>query len=166
MDDNSASAYRDDVELDTLTLAEGAAWGGLLKTYVTLRDVLDAELQETHGLPLTWYDVLRQLALASGNSLRLSDLADRILLTQSGLSRLIDRLEREELVCREPDPEDGRATRAVLTRRGISRLVEAHATHVEGIRRHFLQHLKDEELEVLADLWRRVGRDLVDADGK
>ena len=143
-------------ELETLTPTEGAAWAGLIHAYSALTGALDAELREAHGLPLTWYDVLRQLALSPGHGLRLSDLAERVLLTQSGLSRLVDRLEREGLVRRQPDPEDGRATQAVLTEEGTSRLVEAHPTHVDGIRQRFLQHLSEEELRLLAGLWRRL----------
>ncbi|MDX1674640.1 MAG: MarR family transcriptional regulator [Longimicrobiales bacterium] len=117
---------------------------------------LDAELRERHDLPLTWYDALWQLWNSPAGQLRMTDLADRILLTQSGLTRLVSRLEDEGLVQRMPDPDDGRVTLAGLTPAGRGRLAEAHPTHVAGIRRYFLEPLNREHLDAMADAWWRL----------
>jgi DNA-binding MarR family transcriptional regulator len=142
--------------LELLSPAEGMAWGGFLRAHAVLVARLDAELREAHDLPLTWYDVLWQLDLAGDAGLRLSALAERVLLTLSGISRLVDRLEGEGLVARVPDTGDGRATCAVLTPAGRRRLVAAHPTHVAGIRRHVLSRLSAEEQRLLGRVWRRL----------
>lgn len=149
-----------------LSRTEGRAWGGFLRTYVELTRRLDAELREGHELPLTWYDALRQLAHSPDRRLRMTDLAERVLLTQSGLTRLVGRLESEGLVSRAPDPEDGRVTLACLTPEGYRRLAEAHPTHVTGIRRYFLAQLDEEQLEGLAEAWRRIGSNPKDDQGR
>lgn len=140
--------------LERLTEIEGAAWGGFLRMHDRLTRRLDAELRERHGLPLSWYDALWQLSNSPGRQLRMTDLAERVLLTQSGLTRLVARLEDEGLVRRGPDPEDGRVTLVHLTPGGQERLAEAHRTHVAGIRRYFTEPLGDERLETLAETWR------------
>ena len=147
---------RDVDGLERLSRSEGAAWGGFLRTHARVTQRLDADLRERHDLPLTWYDALWQLWNSAGGQLRMTELAERVLLTQSGLTRLVSRLEAEGLVERLPDPEDGRATLAGLTASGRRRLADAHRTHLEGIRRHFLAPLDGEHLEALADAWRRV----------
>ncbi len=154
---------RDEDGLERLGRTEGAAWGGLLRTHARLTERLDAELRDRHGLQLTWYDALRQLRNSPAGRLRMTDLAERVLLTRSGLTRLVNRLEDEGLVERVPDPEDGRATLAGLTPDGRRRLADAHRTHVEGIRRHFVGPLKREHLEALADAWRRLSSSPADA---
>lgn len=141
---------------ERLGTIEGAAWGGFLRTHAQITRRMDVELRERHGLHLTWYDALRQLSNSPGEQLRMTDLAERVLLTQSGLTRLVARLEGEGLVERGADPEDGRATLVRLTQGGHSRLAEAHRTHVDGIRRYFSDRLEAEELRVLAKAWQRL----------
>jgi DNA-binding MarR family transcriptional regulator len=100
--------------------------------------------------------VLLQLAEAPDRRLRMAELADRVLLSRSGLTRLIDRLQAEGLVRREPSPEDARGTFTVLTREGLGRLRAAAPVHLAGIRKHWLAHFSDDELRQLGVLLGRV----------
>jgi DNA-binding MarR family transcriptional regulator len=88
--------------------------------------------------------------------MRMGELAGRVLITLSGVTRLVGRLEREGLVRRERSPEDGRGSYAVLTETGLLRLREAHPTHLAGVRRLFLRHFDEGELRALAGFWDRV----------
>ena len=88
--------------------SELAAWRGFLRVHAALVHELDRELEETHGLPLTHYEVLLYLESAPGHRLRMAELASSVLLSQSGVTRLVDRLERDGLVAREPCPDDRR----------------------------------------------------------
>jgi DNA-binding MarR family transcriptional regulator len=146
-----------------LTPAELAAWKGFLHTHHALVARLDAQLVERHRLPLTSYEVLLQLANGPGTGIRMSDVADRVLLSRSGLTRLVDRLERDGLVERRSCPSDARGQLALLTERGRAAFEEARRTHLDGVRREFLDRFDAEELEQLAALWSRFGDP--DADG-
>jgi DNA-binding MarR family transcriptional regulator len=138
-----------------------AAWATFLRAHAEIVRRLDTELEAAHGLPLTSYDALVQLSLAEGGELRMAELADAVLLSRSGLTRLVDRLEREGLVERRRCTADARATYARLTERGLERLAEAMPTHVDGIRRLVVDRLDAEELRTLAGL---LGRLRADAD--
>jgi len=142
--------------LERLSSLEGGAWGGFLRAHGTLVRRLDDDLRTTHGLTLSSYEVLLFLAWSPDRRMRMGDLAGRVLITLSGVTRLIGRLEREGLVRRERSPEDGRGSYAVLTEAGLLRLREAHPTHLAGVRRLFLGHFNDEELKTLAGFWDRV----------
>jgi DNA-binding MarR family transcriptional regulator len=133
-----------------------AAWRGFLSVHAALIRELDAELQAAHGLPLSSYDVLLQLAEAPERRLRMSDLAGSVLISPSGLTRLVDRLEREGLVRRHRCDSDHRGYFAVLSDQGLERLREAAATHLNGVRRLFLEHFSEAELERLGAYWDRV----------
>jgi DNA-binding MarR family transcriptional regulator len=109
-----------------------------------------------HDLSLADYDVLVQLGLAPDRMLRMSDLAEAVLLTRSGLTRLVDRLEARGLVERRKCPSDARGLLAVLTDEGLRAWEEARPTHLEGVRRLFLDKLEPEELERLGAIWERV----------
>lgn len=117
---------------------------------------MDDELEAAHGIALTTYDVLRQLALADDGRLRMSELADRVMLSRSGLTGVVSRLQTAGLVSREPCAEDGRGYYAVITPTGRRRLLEAHATHVASIRRHFADKLDEQELNSVHDLLGRL----------
>ncbi|MEA2307209.1 MAG: hypothetical protein QOH43_4489 [Solirubrobacteraceae bacterium] len=132
------------------------AWRGLLRVHATLSKALDAELEAEHDLPLTSYEVLMYVADAEGERMRMCDLAESILLSRSGLTRLIDRLERDGLVCRTTCSSDARGSFACLTPAGRAKLNAARATHLAGVRRLFLQHFGPEEQELLASFWERV----------
>ena len=140
-----------------LSPTELAAWRGFLEAHSLLITKLDEELIRDHGLPLTSYEVLMYLADANEERLRMSELAERLLLSRSGLTRLVDRLERQGLVERRRCDDDGRGLFAVLTREGRSRLEAARPAHLAGVRRHFLSRIGSEELATLASVWARLG---------
>jgi DNA-binding MarR family transcriptional regulator len=139
-----------------LSEAELGAWRGLLRSHAALVKALDAELEQEHGLPLTSYEVLLFLEQADGGHMRMYDLAESVLLSRSGLTRLIDRLEREGLVERESCPSDARGAFATLTDAGRAKLCSARATHLAGVRAHFLTHFSASELATLRRFWDRI----------
>jgi DNA-binding MarR family transcriptional regulator len=141
---------------DRLTDRELAAWRGLLRVHAGLIKRLDAELEEAHGLPLSSYEVLVNLDGAPDNQLRMRDLADLVLLSRSGLTRLVDRLVRDGLIERATCTSDGRGAYAVLTPEGVRRLEQARETHLTGVRRRFLERFGDDELDALAGFWDRI----------
>src|SRR5262245_20848548 len=101
---------------------ELAAWRGFLRVHSALVRELDRELESQHGLPLTQFEVLVHLNNAPDHRLRMSELASTVLLSQSGVTRLVDRLERDGLVVREPCPNDRRGLRGSITDGGMLRL--------------------------------------------
>ena len=136
-----------------LSPEELAAWRGFLRVQSSLFHQLDTELSVAHDLPLRSYEVLLLLEDAPRRRLRMADLSRSVLLSASGMTRLVDRLEREGLVGRERCPEDGRGYFAVLTDAGDRRLQEARATHLAGVRRLFLERLDGDDLRRLAAYW-------------
>ncbi len=136
--------------------AEFAAWIGFLRFHTTLVRELDAELQAAHGLPLTAFEVMNWLAYAPRRRMRMSVLANSVLFSLSGISRLVERLERDGLVVREPCLDDRRGFFATLTEAGLSKLREARVTHAAGVRRRFLDHLTDDQIAALGALWRQL----------
>src|ERR671921_679703 len=93
-------------------------WGALLKVHASLVPRLDRELQEVHGLPLTWYDVLLELNTAPGRRLTMGQLGSVAAVSRTRVSRVVDELVRAGLVAREPNPDDGRSAFAALTPSG------------------------------------------------
>jgi DNA-binding MarR family transcriptional regulator len=150
---------------DELHGEELAAWRGMLRVHTALVRALDAELEQAHGLPLTHYDVLIYLRAAPDRRLRMAELADSVLLSRSGVTRLVDRLEREGLLERDSCTSDGRGCFAVLTDKGEELLSRARPTHLAGVRERFLRHFSDEELRALADFWNRVEPGAADVTG-
>jgi DNA-binding MarR family transcriptional regulator len=140
----------------TLDPLELAAWRGLLRVHASLYKALDAKLEAVHGLPLTSYEVLKYLADAEGQKMRMCDLASSVILSRSGLTRLVDRLERDGLLTRESCASDARGAFAKLTPAGHDKLTAARATHLANVRSLFLDHLTEDELEVLGTVWARV----------
>ncbi len=136
--------------------AELAAWRGMLRAQASLLHDMDAELTAAHGLALRSYEVLLRLQEAPRRRLRMSDLSHSVLLSASGVSRLVDRLERHGLVRRERCSADGRGYWTVLTPRGELKFGEARATHLAGVRRLFLRHFAGDDLARLADYWERL----------
>jgi DNA-binding MarR family transcriptional regulator len=134
-------------------------WRSFLRAHATVVRELERELAGEAGLPLGWYDVLLQLAEAPDRRLRMADLADRVLLSRSGLTRLIDRLQADGLVRREPSLEDARGTFTVLTADGFARLRSAAPVHLSGIQQHWLRHFTDDELRELGRLLGRIADD-------
>jgi len=141
------------------------AWRGMLRIHATLTKALDAELEASHGLPLSSYEVLLHLDDAEGHRMRMSDLATTVILSRSGLTRLVDRLEREGLIARESCPSDARGSFATLTAAGRRKLAAARETHLAGVRSMFVDHFSDEELELLGSAWERLLPGVVNAPG-
>jgi DNA-binding MarR family transcriptional regulator len=135
-----------------LTARELGAWRAFLRAHSIVSRKLEAELVAEHDLPLASYDVLLQLAEAPGRRLRMTQLADRVLLSRSGLTRLVDRLERDGLVERQACPNDARGTLAVVTDSGLGRLRAAAPTHLRGVGEHVTSRLTDAELDRLREL--------------
>ena len=131
-------------------------WRSFLRAHATVTRELERELASEAGLPLGWYDVLLQLAEAPDRRLRMAQLADRVLLSRSGLTRLVDRLQADGLVHRERSADDARGTYTVLTSEGLQRLRNAAPVHLAGIQRHWLAHFSDGELRTLRDLLGRI----------
>src|SRR3954471_8287879 len=140
----------------TFNDAELDAWRGFLRSHATLVRELDEELTEQHGLPLSSYDVLVQLDEADDGRLRMSALADAVLLSRSGLSRLVTRLEDQGLIERAECTDDARGSFAAITELGRRRLDEARVTHRAGVRERFFDHLGERDLRNLAKAWDRI----------
>jgi DNA-binding MarR family transcriptional regulator len=140
-----------------LSAKELAAWRGMLQVHSGLIARLDAELEREHGLPLTSYEVLLHLANSDTGTLRMGELADRLFLSRSGLTRLVDRLVKAGLVEREVCESDRRGYFARLTDAGRERFDQARPTHLRGVREHFLSKLDPNDLDALARAWDKVG---------
>jgi DNA-binding MarR family transcriptional regulator len=136
---------------------EMAAWRGLIEEMNHLMATLDAELAD-HDLTLGDYEVLVVLSEAPQRRLRMCDLATSLRLSPSGLTRRLDGLVGSGLVAREPSPDDGRVTLAVLMPAGVARLEEAAPTHVHGVRRHLLDHLNAAQIRQLGNAMAAVRR--------
>jgi DNA-binding MarR family transcriptional regulator len=135
--------------LETLELQ---AWIRLLRVHASLTRQFSAALVAEHGLTLNDYDVLVQLSRAPGKRLRRVDLAQQVLLTPSGITRLLEGLERAGWVERVQCPEDGRVAYAQLTEVGEAKLGEASETHLEAVRATLGERLSRDELRTLAEL--------------
>jgi DNA-binding MarR family transcriptional regulator len=133
-----------------------AAWRLLLEAHAEVTELLERELVAERGLPLSRYDVLLNLAEAPGGRLRMQELSASVLLSKSGLSRLVDRMVEAGLVRRERCQDDRRGWFAVLTDQGRSALRRAAPVHLRGIQEHFARHLEPDEVEVLAAALSRV----------
>src|SRR5437870_8915058 len=124
------------------------AWRSLLRAHATLMRRLDTDLERETGLSLGDFDVLAQLAEARG-ALRMTELADRALISRSGMSRRVARLVDEGLLRRERAGTDARGVEVALTDAGIARLSETAPIHARGISELFVAQLDDHELAVL-----------------
>lgn len=132
------------------------AWRRLLQVHARLLDLLGDELEAEVGMPLSWYDVLLNLHEAPGQALRMNDLVDAVLLSRSGLTRLVDRLVSAGLVERRACSSDRRGALAALTPAGLAALRQAAPVHLRGIERRFASLVTDDELPVLQALLDRV----------
>ena len=122
-----------------------ATWRLFLEAHARLERLLDEDLRAEHDLSLAEYDALLQLAEAPGRRLRMHQLADRVLLSRSGVTRLIDRLVLDGSVERDPCLTDARGAEAVLTPAGLARLRNASGTHLRGIADHFVDAIGDDD---------------------
>jgi DNA-binding MarR family transcriptional regulator len=130
--------------------------GLLLEAEARLRWLLDHELMAASDLPLSWYGVLVRLARTPGNRLRMSQLAEEMSLSTSGLTRLVDRIEEEGLVTRESCPTDRRGSFAVLSTAGEHKVAEATPVHLDGIQQYLTGVLSAAERRVLDRALRKV----------
>nr|WP_242613073.1 MarR family transcriptional regulator [Herbihabitans rhizosphaerae] len=138
------------------------AWRKFLRAHARITRCLEAELLAEQGLSLGAYDVLVQLVEAPEHRLRMAELAGLVLLSRSGVTRLVDRMERDGLVVRERVDEDGRGVVARLTSTGFDTLRAASSTHLAGVTRHFVSALSEEELRVVGELCGRLADQQVD----
>ncbi len=136
---------------DGIEELEMRAWRGFLRAHALLMNALDSELNAERGLGLTSYEVLLVLAGAPGRALRMSELADRVLLSRSGTTRLVDGLIAKGLAERRRCPNDARGYLAVLTEEGLRRLKDAAPVHLRGVREHFSGRLGITQLEAVAE---------------
>jgi DNA-binding MarR family transcriptional regulator len=134
-----------------------AAWRAFLSAHARVIRILEVELAVEQQLALADYDVMLQLSEAPGLALRMHDLAASVLLSRSGLTRLVDRLVRDGYVAREPYPDDHRGKLAVLTAKGQRQLLSATPVHLRGVRQHVTSRLSAAELDVLRRLMDRLG---------
>lgn len=139
------------------------AWYAMLQVSTRLVELLNADLEEQAGIPLSWFEVLAQLHWAPQECSRMGELADNLLLSRGGVTRLIARMEEAGLVRREIPPHDRRATFAHLTDQGRETFERALPAHIANMHRHFHAPLSDQDL---ADLSRIMGTVLrgLDAD--
>jgi DNA-binding MarR family transcriptional regulator len=149
-----------DTTISRLDTRELRAWRGMLRVHAALSKQLDAQLEAEHGLPLTSYEVLMYLSDAEHGRMRMHDLASSVLLSRSGLTRLVDRLERDGYLERCSCPHDARGAFAFLTSAGREKLAAARETHLAGVRTMFVRHFSEEQLEILGAGWDRVLADL------
>ena len=136
--------------------AAATAWGSLLQVHAALVPELDRRLRESTGLPLAWYDVLLELSAARAGRLTMSQLGERVVLSRSRVSRVVDELTRADLVRREANPDDARSAYAVLTDAGLERFRRAAPVYVGGIEEEFAGDLTVAELTALGSALQRV----------
>ncbi|MDQ3871074.1 MAG: MarR family winged helix-turn-helix transcriptional regulator [Chloroflexota bacterium] len=132
------------------------AWRRLLVAHAAALGAIEADLEAGDQIPLPWYDVLLELDAAPGRRYRMQELAEHVVLSRSRVSRIVDELQREGLVVREPDPSDGRASLAVLTEHGRAALRRAAPVYLASIERHFTSHLSDRDRRQLVDALGKV----------
>jgi len=133
------------------------AWSGFLSTHAALVRELDARLQAGHGMTFRAYDVLATLDMTRARRLRMTDLADRLVLSPSRMTRVVARLEELGWIAREPSPDDARSQIATLTPSGVRALRAARRTHHAVVRERVLDRLEEDDLRALARIWRTLG---------
>ena len=129
------------VHTSLLSRQERLLWRSFVETHAAIVRKLDESLRASSGLALSSFEVLYELTRAPENRLRMAELADRLLYTRSGVTRLVDRLERDGLVERRDCSDDGRGVYAILTPAGFETFELAAGPHIDGIRRLFLDRL-------------------------
>jgi DNA-binding MarR family transcriptional regulator len=135
---------------------EQAAWGGLLGMIGRMMRLIDADLLEHSRITHVEFEILLRLSWDANHRLRIQDLAASSVLTRSGVSRVVERLEKAGLVLREEASEDRRGAYAVLTNAGAARLSTALKAHVAFVRRNFIDLYSEQELEQMAGFWKRL----------
>ena len=131
-----------------------------METYGTITPLLDDELQMGSDLDLQTYDVLLHVREAGDPGIRMTELAQAVVRSKSGLTTLVDRLEERGLLRRIPDAGDRRAIRITLTATGLESFRRAAEVHVTGIERYFVDHISENEAEIVADVLERILREV------
>ena len=134
-----------------------SGWVSYLRGHAALTRELNAQLVAEHGLTINDYEVLLHLSRAPERHLRRVDLAERVVLTASGITRLLDGLQEAGYVCKGSCPSDARVTYAVLTDAGLEKLREAADAHIASVRELFAERFSEDELMTLAGLLGRLG---------
>jgi DNA-binding MarR family transcriptional regulator len=132
------------------------AWRRFITAHAKLIDSINREMLEADVIPLHWYDVLIELYEAPERRLRLSELARKVVLSKSGLTRLVDKLADAGLLARQSSPEDGRGAYAVLTDAGLASMRQAWPVYARGIQSNFAQYLSVEEAEIMVVVFERM----------
>jgi DNA-binding MarR family transcriptional regulator len=132
------------------------AWAVLLRTHAAVVSRVEEQVERSTAMPLSWYDVLLELKAAPEGRLRMQELSDRVVLSRTRVSRLVDEMAARGLVVREPDPSDRRATYAVITAEGRRRQRQVAPTYLAAIEEHFSRHLTAPQLRSLRDNLRRL----------
>jgi DNA-binding MarR family transcriptional regulator len=132
------------------------AWGSLLRVHADLVPKMDAALKAGAALPLAWYDILLELHSAEERALTMGDLAERVVLSRTRVSRLVDEMTRAGLVSKRTNPADKRSAYAVLTDAGVGRFRDAAPVYLAAIDHHVAGPLSKPELEALRNLLERL----------
>jgi DNA-binding MarR family transcriptional regulator len=140
-----------------LTKREEAAWRAMVRAFIVIPRIIEADLVASSNLNLADYTVMANLSEQPNRSMRMSELAAQAAMSPSGLTRVVERLSRQGIVERVRADEDGRGQIARLTDNGMQRLTEAYPHHVESVRRRVLDHFDGVELAALADALNAVG---------
>lgn len=138
-----------DKSSDRADVGDVAAWRAFLLAHAAVVRVIDADVQRT-GIPLTWYDVLLELDAAESRRLRMQELSDRVVLSRTRVSRVVDEMVGRGLVSKQPDDGDRRSTWAVITPEGRAALERTAPAYMAGIQNHFNRYLTQTERRVLA----------------
>jgi DNA-binding MarR family transcriptional regulator len=159
MSDPSPGASSPDTHLlawRELTAEQLAAWSGFLWAHAQVVRTLDRELEQEHGIPLATFDVLFQLSIARNKRLSMSELGDAIVLSRSGLTGLVDRLQSGGLVEKQRNEVDPPEIYVRITDRGSEILAQVTPTHISGIKKQFLERLSDKQTKELAVIWQAL----------
>ncbi|MGW4566358.1 MarR family winged helix-turn-helix transcriptional regulator [Streptomyces sp. NPDC004561] len=132
------------------------AWRAMLLAHNTALRAIESDVQRDGRVPLTWYDVLLELKAAGAEGLRMREVANRVVLSRTRVSRLVDDMVRAGLVRKVPDPHDGRVSWAAITEEGAAALRATAPVYLRSIRRHFSAHLSDEDAQVVAEALHKV----------
>ncbi|MBC7763775.1 MAG: MarR family transcriptional regulator [Candidatus Saccharibacteria bacterium] len=132
------------------------AWAALLQVHAALVPALDKEVQGQTGLPLTWYDVLLELAAEPAGRLRMTDLAERVVLSRSRVSRLVDELASRGLITKEEHPDDRRSAFAAITKAGLAEFRSTAPAYLRAIELQFASNLTDEDLALLGRVLNKI----------
>lgn len=146
-------------EHDSLNVEEFQTWRTILRAQANVSSAIDKQLVSNHEIGLPDYEVLAYLSEAPEHSLRMTELADGVLLSPSGLTRRLDGLVRQGYVERQPSPSDGRGLLAVLTEAGVAKAQEMHPTYSKGLRERFVDCLQPDDIETLAKLFEPMAND-------